>query len=44
MIVTTKEAINALDIWHKSVIEVMADRGLVKIADEADQQKAGDGE
>lgn len=44
MIVTTKEAIAALDLFHQSVIEVMIDHGLAKVVDDADRQKAGDAE
>lgn len=43
MITTSKEAIAALDIWHRSVIEVMADRGLVKIVDDT-EKRSGDAE
>ena len=43
MITTTKEAVNALDIWHRSVIEVMANRGLVKVIDD-EEKRSGDGE
>jgi hypothetical protein len=41
MITTSREAVNALDIWHRSVIEVMADRGLVKVIDDEEQKRPG---
>lgn len=37
MIVTTKAAINALDLFHQSVIEVMIDHGLAKVVDDAEK-------
>lgn len=43
MITTTKEAINALDLWHRSVIEVMVDRGLVTVIEDG-EKRSGDAE
>ncbi|MGV8129574.1 MAG: hypothetical protein ACP5NN_06760 [Methanolinea sp.] len=38
MITTTQEAVRALDLFHQSVIEVMINRGLVKVTDEGEQK------
>lgn len=43
MITTTREAVNALDLFHQSVIDVMIDRGLIKIVDDA-EKRSGDAE
>ncbi|OPX73677.1 MAG: hypothetical protein A4E38_00003 [Methanoregulaceae archaeon PtaB.Bin108] len=43
MITTSREAINALDLWHQSVIETMINRGLVKVTDEGEQKQEASG-
>lgn len=34
MIVTTRQAVNALDIFHRAVAEIMIERGLIQIIDD----------
>lgn len=41
MITTTREAINALDLFHQAIAEVMIDKGMLRIVEEGEQHHQG---
>ena len=40
MIITTRQAVNALDIFHRAVAEVMIERGLIRLVDNQPTEEA----